>query len=165
MEPRKKTQAAWRADSRPRSCGPTIRTPPESGGETSNSSSASSFSESEEERVEQPTSYAKYGVELDMELAELMKQFSDPKLAASLKRRRGGLKRYLSGYLVHFDSLHTLQVHEEFADYMDRAGFSWLMDLETYKVPLILCDEFFTSFKFDITTNLNKPCIEFRLFD
>ena len=100
-----------------------------------------------------------------MENAGSLTDFDDPKLADNYDKRDKTLKFYKSGRTVDFETLDELQVHDEFVEYMEMGGFTWLLFLESHNLPSALVDEFFTTYRFEVTTDLFTPSVHFRLFN
>lgn len=118
-------------------------------------------SESESEGV-----YEKLKVTIDHKLLEAMVYFKDPKKRHNCAGRGQKGKKVKSGKRDHLSSLRGLSVEEQFLAYIKGAsGFEWILEHSLVEVHVDLAREFFTSFHFTHTTDLDAPSICFRLFN
>ncbi|XP_042029790.1 nucleolin-like [Salvia splendens] len=94
-----------------------------------------------------------------------MAYFSDHKKARTYAERGTKGKQAKSGKSYHPGSLQEIESEEEFLSYISAIGFEWLLSHSTAEVPMALAKEFFTSFKFKSTTNIETDSISFCLFN
>ncbi|KAL1559518.1 hypothetical protein AAHA92_09853 [Salvia divinorum] len=108
--------------------------------------------------------YTKFLVNLDNDMIQRMITFEDEETRREFVGRLTGGMTTKSGKKIHLDSLHFLKAEEKFLEYISGIGFDWLLGTQVPDVPEILAQEFFTSFRFKNTTDLQKRSISFRFF-
>ncbi|XP_047949327.1 FK506-binding protein 5-like [Salvia hispanica] len=94
-------------------------------------------------------------------LLKAMVQFEDPKLQQACDGRAANGKSAKSGKKLCLSDLRDLGVEKKFISYFKSIGFEWLLNHCEEKVPVALAKEFFTSFKFKATTDLDADAISF----
>ncbi|XP_047978506.1 myb-like protein X [Salvia hispanica] len=98
-------------------------------------------------------------------LLEAMVQLEDPKLQKACDDRATNGRSAKSGKKLCLSDLEELGVEKKFISYFKSIGFEWLLNHNNAEVPVALVKEFFTSFKFKQSTDLDADTISFRLFN
>ncbi|XP_042059399.1 uncharacterized protein LOC121803887 [Salvia splendens] len=94
----------------------------------------------------------------------IMLIFDNPKWNEEIHQRETPTKRLKAGKKLHQPALATIRVEEKFTQYITGIGFDWLLEIEETFVPKNLAKEFFTSFRFTGSTNLEAMSVSFRVF-
>lgn len=87
-----------------------------------------------------------------------------PKMNDECDPKNGNKKMARSGKKLHQPSLEKINGEELFLEYMTGIGFEWLPELDMPHVLVELAKEFFTSFRFKGTTDLEEQSVSFRMF-
>ena len=66
--------------------------------------------------------------------------------------------------LLHIPSLTELSVRDSFLASMGTLGFEWLLENRNPEISVRLAKEFFTTFRFQVTTDLDEVSISFIIF-
>ncbi|XP_041995718.1 uncharacterized protein LOC121745839 [Salvia splendens] len=103
-------------------------------------------------------------VALTPDLLQQMLEFDNPKWQEEVNQRVTNQKRLKAGKKLHQPSLETIRDEEKFAEYITGIGFEWLLEVDETPVPEVLAKEFFTSFRFTGSTDLETRSVSFRVF-
>ena len=98
-------------------------------------------------------------------LLDAMVQFEDPTLQQSCDGRAVNGKLAKSGKSLCLSDLRELGVEKKLISYFKSIRFEWLLNHCEEEVLMALAKEFFTSFKFISTTDLDADSITFWLFN
>ena len=98
-------------------------------------------------------------------LLEEMVQFEDPKLQKACDGRAANGMSVKSRKKLCLSDLRDLGVEKKFISYFKSIGFEWLLNHIEEEVPVALAKEFFTSFKFKQSIDLDADTISFRMFN
>ncbi|XP_057810363.1 uncharacterized protein LOC131024847 [Salvia miltiorrhiza] len=134
--------------------------------EACSDSASESFADSEASsaKLGDDATAQKFPVEFSdpTEIEELL-NFLDEALCKAVNIRRR--KNFLTGKTLDLASIERLGVKDRFVAYFERIGWSWLLCESSHPVYQELALEFFSTFKFVDTADLDKKCISFRLFN
>ncbi|XP_042019114.1 titin homolog [Salvia splendens] len=108
--------------------------------------------------------YRRWTVDFTDEIAEEMKLFETKKLQDTFDSMDDGNKDVKCGKVMHYPSLDELGVREQFLAYLHALGFEWLLRNGNPDICVRLAKEFFTTFRFRVTTDLDEVSLSFRLF-
>ena len=108
---------------------------------------------------------AEAGKSKRLRLLEAMVQFEDPKLQKACDGRATNGKSAKSGKKLCLSDLEELGVGKKFISYFKSIGFEWILNHSNAEVPVALAKEFFTSFKFKQSTDLDADTISSRIFN
>ncbi|XP_042013804.1 uncharacterized protein LOC121762102 [Salvia splendens] len=108
--------------------------------------------------------YRRWSVDLTDDLVEEMKLFDSKKLQKVFDGKDEGSKQVKSGKVLHIPSLDELRAREQFLSYLHALGFEWLLENGNPNISVRLAKEFFTTFRFRVTTDLDEVSISFQLF-
>ncbi|XP_042023070.1 uncharacterized protein LOC121770403 [Salvia splendens] len=128
------------------------------------SGSPDGSSDSEKEQQEE-LNFEPTEIWITKELLDKMRKFTDPKRTAIYKEK-SAVEKYAK-FRKMYDSaeLKEISSNDEFQSYIDAIGFDWLLKHSTSEVPIDLAREFFSTFRFKSTTDLDAESINFRLFN
>ncbi|XP_041997721.1 uncharacterized protein LOC121747688 isoform X1 [Salvia splendens] len=96
---------------------------------------------------------------------EEMKLFDSKELQKVFDSKDEGSKQVKRGKVLHIPSLDELGAREQFLSYLHALGFEWLLENGNPNISVRLAKEFFTTFRFRVTTDLDEVSISFRLFE
>ena len=68
------------------------------------------------------------------------------------------------GKVLHIPCLTELSVRDSFLASMGALGFEWLLVDRDPEISVRLAKDFFTTFRFQVTTDLDEVSISFRMF-
>ncbi|XP_047945649.1 uncharacterized protein LOC125192179 [Salvia hispanica] len=108
--------------------------------------------------------YRRWRVELTDELIEDMKRFDTKKLQDAFDDKDDSSKQVKCGKVLHIPSLDELSVRDSFLASIEALGFEWLLENRDPEISVRLAKEFFTTFRFQVTTDLDEVSISFRIF-
>ena len=93
-----------------------------------------------------------------------MKHYDTKKLQDAFDGKEDSSKQVKCGKVLHIPSLDELSVRDSFLASMEALGFEWLLENRDPKISVRLANEFFTTFRFQLTTDLDEVSISFRIF-
>lgn len=96
---------------------------------------------------------------------EDMKHYSTKKLQDAFDDKEENSKQVKCGKVLHLPSLTELSVRDSFLSSMGALGFEWLLENRDPEISVSLAKEFFTTFRFQVTTDLDEVSISFRVFE
>ena len=105
-----------------------------------------------------------FAPELTDELMEDMKHYNTKKLQDAFDDKEDSSKQVKCGKVLHIPSLDELSVRDTFLASMEALGFEWLLENRDPEISVRLAKEFFTTFRFQVTTDLDEVSISFRIF-
>ncbi|KAL1569892.1 hypothetical protein AAHA92_01310 [Salvia divinorum] len=117
-----------------------------------------------EEKDEGGSVYNKFLAKIDKWMITKITTFDTPKQQEAAAARVSRSRAVKSGKRMDQPSLRGLGAEEEFVTYISAIGFDWLLETEMPDVPVIVAQEFFSTFKFRPTKNVLANCISFRIF-
>ncbi|XP_042049934.1 uncharacterized protein LOC121795463 [Salvia splendens] len=121
-------------------------------------------SDSEEEQ-EVELNFEPKEIWITKELLNAMGKFEDPKRTAIYAEKSVVGKYAKSGKMYDSAELKGISSNDEFRGYIGAIGFDWLLKHSTIEVPIDVAREFFSTFRFKSTTDLDADSINFRLFN
>ncbi|KAL1555157.1 hypothetical protein AAHA92_15632 [Salvia divinorum] len=117
-----------------------------------------------EEKDDGGSVYNKFVAKVDKGMITKITTFDTPKQQEAAATRVSRSSAVKSGKRMDQPSLRDLGAEEEFVTYISAIGFDWLLETEMPDVPVIVAQEFFSTFKFRPTKNVLANCISFRIF-